>query len=179
MTQIARIYGGSFYELAAEEGLTELLLEQMQEVNGLFLQYPDYLKLLSQPSVSKAERRKLLEQTFGNEVEKYLLNFLKLLCDRGFLGEFEGCCREFEQRYNKAHNIAAAKVTSAVALREEQKNALKKALEERSGKRVQLVCQVDPLVLAGVKVEMDGKMLDGTVKRNLADFSKKINELIV
>ena len=35
-----------------------------------------------------------------------LVNFLKLLCERGILGEYAGCCEEFTRRYNVDHNIA-------------------------------------------------------------------------
>ena len=61
MTQTARIYGGSLYDLAVEEKLTETILEQMEEVRTLFWDNPDYVRLLSEPSIPKGERTKLIE----------------------------------------------------------------------------------------------------------------------
>ena len=138
MTQIARLYGGSMYDLAAEEQLTDTVLEQMQTIRQLFRENPDYVKLLSEPSIPKEERTKLLDTAFGTEAERYLVNFLKLLCERGILGEYSGCCEEFIRRYNVDHNIATAVVTSAVALTDEQMAALKDKLEKISGKTVTL-----------------------------------------
>ena len=46
MTQTARLYGGSMYELAAEEQLTGIILEQMQMIRKLFRENPEYVKLL-------------------------------------------------------------------------------------------------------------------------------------
>ena len=106
MTQIARLYGSSMYDLAAEEQLTDTVLEQMQTIRQLFRENPDYVKLLSEPSIPKEERTKLLDTAFGTEAERYLVNFLKLLCERGILGEYSGCCEEFTRRYNVDHNIA-------------------------------------------------------------------------
>ena len=100
MTQIARLYGSSMYDLAAEEQLTDTVLEQMQTIRQLFRENPDYVKLLSEPSIPKEERTKLLDTAFGTEAERYLVNFLKLLCERGILGEYSGCCEEFTRRYN-------------------------------------------------------------------------------
>ncbi len=85
MTQIARLYGSSMYDLAAEEQLTDTVLEQMQTIRQLFRENPDYVKLLSEPSIPKEERTKLLDTAFGTEAERYLVNFLKLLCERGIL----------------------------------------------------------------------------------------------
>ena len=179
MTQIARLYGGSMYELAAQEQLTDTVLEQMQVIRQLFRENPDYVRLLSEPSIPKEERADLLETAFGNEAERYLVNFLKLLCDRGILGDYAGCCEEYTRRYNADHNIATAVVTSAVALSDEQMAALKDKLEKISGKTVSLTQKKDPTVLAGLRVELVGKQLDGTVKSRLDGLSRKLNELII
>ena len=53
MTQYARLYGGSLYDLAAEENLTDAIGEQMKEIRNLFRENPDYVKLLCEPSVPK------------------------------------------------------------------------------------------------------------------------------
>ena len=50
MTQTARLYGGSMYELAAEEQLAGIILEQMQMIRELFRENPDYVKLLTKQS---------------------------------------------------------------------------------------------------------------------------------
>lgn len=179
MTEYARVYGGSLYELAAEEQLTEKIKDEMLEIQGLFDENPDYIKLLSEPSVKKEERTKLIEDAFGNQAERYLVSFMKILCERGILNEYEGCTREFVRRYNADHNIAEAVVTSAVALNDEQLSALKSKLEKVSGKNISIVQKLDTSVLAGIKVELEGKMLDGTVTGRMSDISKKLNEIIM
>ena len=179
MTAIARLYGGSLYDLAAEEGLTEVLMQQTEEVRKLFRENPDYVKLLAEPSIPKKERTDLIEKAFGTQIERYLLNFLKLLCERNILNEYAGCCDEYVRRYNADHNIAEGLVTSAVALSEEQMSALKEKLEKISGKRVCLTQHTDPSVLAGLRVELEGKQLDGTVQGRLSGISKKLNEVMI
>ena len=93
--------------------------------------------------------------------------------------EYAGCCEEFTRRYNADHNIAEAVVTSAVTLSGEQMAALKAKLEKISGKTVSLIQKKDPTVLAGLRVELEGKQLDGTVQGRLSGISRKLNELIV
>ena len=55
-------------------------------------------------------------------------------------------------------------MTSAASLSKEQEELLKKKLETMSGKTVVMELKTDPSVLAGVRVELDGKLFDGTVK---------------
>ena len=171
MTEYARVYGGSLYDLASEEKLTDAILEQMQEVKAIFRENPEYLKLLSEPSVKKEERTDLIEKAFGADAERYLVNFLKILCERNLLREYEGCTEEFTKRYNADHGIAEAVVTSAVELTEEKKKV--------SGKTVSLVTKVNPAVVAGLKVEIEGTEIDGTVSGRLNEISKRLNDTIL
>ena len=179
MTQYARVYGGSLYDLATEEQFADIIKGEMLAIKDLFRENPDYLKLLCEPSIKADERKKLIEEAFGNQVQRYLVNFIKMLCERNLLREYEGCCEEYVQRYNADHNIAEAVVTSAVALSDTQLSALKDKLETVSGKKISLQAKVDPAVLAGLKVELEGKQLDGTVQGRLSGMSKKLNETIV
>ena len=179
MTQTARLYGGSLYELAAEEKLTDTIMEQMQEIRKIFRENPDYMKLLCEPSLPKKERTGLVEEAFGSQAERYLVNFIKLLCERNILMEYAGCCDEFVRRFNADHNIAEAVVTSAVALSEDQMKALKERLEKLSGKKVSLVQKRDASVVAGLKVELEGKLLDGTVKSRLSGISRRMKETVI
>ena len=167
------------YELAAGEGLADVLLEQIGEVRKIFRQNPDYVRLLAEPSIPKKERTELIEAAFGSQAERYLLNFLKLLCERGILNEYAGCCDEFVRRYNADHNIAEAAVTSAVKLSGEQMSALQKKLEQLTGKQIRLTQITDASVLGGLRVELEGRQLDGTVKGRLSGISRKLNEVMV
>ena len=179
MTEHARVYGGSLYDLASEEKLTDAILGQMQEIKEIFRDNPDYLKLLSEPSVKKEERTELIEKAFGAEAERYLVNFLKILCERNILREYEGCVEEFTKRYNADHGIVEALVTSAVDITADQKEALKAKLEKVSGKKISLTTKIDPTILAGIKVELEGVELDGTVSGRLNDISKKLSNTII
>ncbi|MDO5337707.1 MAG: ATP synthase F1 subunit delta [Eubacteriales bacterium] len=179
MTQTARLYGGSLYDLAAEEQLTEEIMQQMQEIRKIFRKYPKYLHLLKEPSIPKEERKRMIEAAFGTQAERYLVSFLKLLCDKGILSEYAGCCDEFTRRYNTDHGIAEAVVTSAVALSKEQMAALKRKLEKASGKKIVLVQRRDPSILAGLRVELEGKQMDGTIQGRLSGISRKLDEIIV
>lgn len=179
MTERAVIYGGSLYDLAVEEGRAGQILEELTEVFKLFRENPDYLTLLLEPSIKKDKRLELIEEAFGSSCDRYLVNFLKLLCERGLLREFEGCRETFIKRYNRDNNISEALVTSAVALTEQQLAALREKLEKNTGRKIDIKTKVDASVLAGLKVEIDGKQYDGTVSTRLESIHRKLSETII
>ena len=179
MTQAAKVYGGSLYDLAAEEKLDGQIMEQMNEIRQIFRENPKYLRLLGEPAIPQEERLKLLDDAFKDQIEPYLLNFLKILCEKKIMREYAGCCDEFTRRYNVEHGITEAVVTAAVKLNSEQMEALKNKLEKVSGKKIHLIQKTDPTVLAGLRVEMEGRQLDGTVQGRISDISKKLNDIVV
>ena len=179
MTERAGIYGGSLYDLAAEENLTETIKDQLLELKAIFRENPQYLRLLGEPAIKRQERLDLIDKALGESCEKYLINFIKLLCERGLLGEFEGCCETFVKRFNADNNIAEAVVTSAVKLSDAQLSALKSKLETKSGKKISLTQKLDPKVLAGIKVELEGVQLDGTLSGRLSGIGRKIEEAVL
>ena len=89
MTETARLYGGSLFQLAAEEGQDTQILAELDTVAALFKGSPEYLRLLSTPSLPKKERTGLLDEALRGQVHPYLLNFFKLLCDEGLLPQVE------------------------------------------------------------------------------------------
>ncbi|MCI5649940.1 MAG: ATP synthase F1 subunit delta [Fusicatenibacter sp.] len=179
MTETARLYGGSLYELAAGEQLSDTILEQMKQIRILFRENPDYLRLLGEPSIPKDERLGLIETAFGNQAERYLVSFIKLLCEKNLLMEYGGCCEEYVKRYNADHNIAEAVVTSAVPLTSRQLEDLRAKLEKISGKKISLIEKTDSSIIAGLKVELEGVHLDGTIQGRLAGITRRLNETVV
>ena len=145
MTETARMYGGSLYDLAAEEGLETRILGELDEAVALFKASPEYLHLLSTPSILKKERCGLLDEALRDRVHLYVLNFLKILCEKGTLRELPGCARAYRVRYNQAHGILEAAATTAVAMTEQQVKSLHEKLEKLTGKTIDLKTKVDGL----------------------------------
>ena len=174
MTETAKMYGGSLYDLAAEEGLETRILGELDEVQQLLKQNPDYLRLLSTPSIPKKERCGLLDEALRGQVHLYVLNFLKILCEKGTLQELSGCARAYRIRYNQAHGILEATAISAVPLTEQQRAALHAKLESLTGKTIDLKTKVDAKVLGGIRLDIEGTELDGTVQNRLASLRQDI-----
>ncbi len=67
-------------------------------------------------------------------------------------------------------------VVSAVALREEEKTSLKKALQKLVGHPVQLSCAVDPTVIAGIRITIGDWIVDTTFKNQLQTIAHVLGE---
>jgi ATP synthase F1 delta subunit len=179
MSKAGDLYGQSLYDLAAEENLTDDILGEMEAVKGIFAENPDYVALLSEPSVPRNERLKLVDEAFAASLTAYHLNFIKILIEKGLVREYSACYRRFRKSYNEQHGIAEALVTTAVALDGAQLKLLEEKLEKISGKKVLLKQKTDPDLLGGVRVDLEGQLFDGSVKGRLSELRKKVDETVI
>jgi len=106
-------------------------------------------------------------------------DFLKLLCDKGYIGEIKGCANQYKKMYNKDNGIVEATVTSASNLSDEQKNALLQKLIRMSGKKVDVTYYVNPALIGGIRLDMDGKRYDGTAKERIDAIGNIIKETVI
>lgn len=163
MTAAQKEYGGALYELAAEEACEDQILEGLRLAQQMFRENPDYTKLLIQPAIRKEDRLALLDQAFGGSVQPYVVNFLKILCERRALSDLDGCVEEFCAKLYQARGILPVTAVSAVPLTQQQIQLLKEKLAKTTGKDILLKNKVDETLGGGLKVEYEGKELDGSV----------------
>lgn len=167
MTQVGSVYGEALYTLALEEGLTGAIGAELTVLQQSFAQEPDFIRLLSSPNLSKQERIRILDETLRGKVHEYVLNFLKILTEKGYVKHFGHCCTAYEELYNHDNGILPVTAITAVALSAEQAEKLTGKLSRITGKQIKLQNRIDPAVYGGVRLDYDGKRLDDTVSHRL------------
>ena len=167
MTEVGSVYGESLYELAKDESLAKLIGEQLAVLQEAFRQEPDFIRLLSSPNLTKAERCQILDQSFRSMVHPYLLNFLKILTEKSYIRYFSDCCDAYTARYNQDNGILIVTAVTAVALTQVQKDKLTQKLSRITGKQIALKNRIDSAVLGGMRLDYDGQRLDDTVSHRM------------
>ena len=167
MTQAGSVYGEALYSLALEENRTGRILEELNVLNQCLTDEPEFIRLLSSPNLSKQERCAVLDDSFRGKVHAYVLNFMKILTEKGYMKHFSDCCKAFENHYNLDNGILPVTAITAVALTGAQAEKLSEKLSRVTGKQVKLLQKVDPSVLGGVRLDYDGKRLDDTVSHRM------------
>ena len=167
MTEVGNVYGESLYELAKEENATKLIGQQLAVLQASFRQEPDFIRLLSSPNLTKAERCQILDDSFRGKVHPYLLNFMKILTEKGYMRYFSDCCDAFTEHYDQDNGILRVSAVTAVALSPEQTEKLTRKLNQITGKEIVLRNRINPAVLGGIRLDYDGQRLDDTVSHRL------------
>ena len=179
MTQIGSVYGEAIYQLAREEHISEQLLQQLRALEEAFSGEPDFVKLLSSPNLTKEERLEIVERSFRGKIHDYLLNFMKILTEKGYMRFFGDCVSCFTELYNRDNGILSVTAVTAVPLADAQKQKLTEKLASITGKRIQLCNRGNPAGLGGIRLAYDGKRVDDTVAHRLDSIRALLNNTVL
>lgn len=161
------VYGQALYTLVQEENVSDAVFRQLQLLRQCFDEEPEYLELLSCVAVSKPERCRLLDESMGNVLHPYLMNFLKILAENGRIRDFSQCYDSYRQCYYRDKRILPVTAVTALPLSPAQAQRLNEKLTSITGKNILLSNKVDAGLLGGMRLEYDGKQLEDTISHRL------------
>ena len=175
MTTTSREYAEALFELAVQGGVTKETSEGLETVVSALLQQPDYRALLASPAIGKEERLAALDTAFRGKIPEILLAILRMMVSRGHVSALTGMARDYEELARGYRGESVAVVTSAVPLKEAETVALRAKLEKKLGRKIILRCAVNPALIGGVRVEVDGRVIDGSIRNKLDEIKEVMN----
>ena len=176
MSTVAREYAEALFILACEENAEQEIGDSLSSVCKIFDGSSEYRELLSSPAIPVPERAAIIDEAFRGSLPEHTVSFLQLLSENGRMELISECAAEYRKLSEGKRARTEATVISAVSLTDEEIAALKAKLEKISGKTVSLTLRVDADILGGVIVEMDGKVMDGSVRHRLQELKEVINK---
>lgn len=179
MTQVGSVYGEALYTLALEENLSSEIFCELLALDQSFQQEPDFIRLLSSSNLSKPQRCQILDDSFRGKIQPYVLNFMKILAEKGYMKHFSDCRKAFESHYNLDNGILPVTAVTAVAMDCDQRDRLTDRLSRITEKQVKLENRIDPSCLGGVRLDYDGKQLDDTVSHRLDAVRKMLQNTVL
>lgn len=174
MVQTEREYGEALFSLALEESCVKEYLEALSSVRQVLCDNPDYIEFLASPAIPMSERRIAIEQAFCGMPE-YVVSFIQLLCESSKIRYIFGCIEEFDRLATSALGRTAAEIYSAVALSDDQKKKVCERIERLTDKSVDPIYIIDESLIGGIKIEVDGMTLDGSLKHRLSEIKDVMN----
>lgn len=176
INQIDRLYAQSLLDLAQQksEQAADSVAETMEALRQLCEQTPDFLKLVSTPTVSHEDRRAALERIFSKSVDELVYRFLQVLNDKDRLSHLPSICRAFVQLHAESKGIVEVEAHVAVSLGESQASQVAENLGQSLGKTVNLKQSVDPALIGGLKLRVGDRLVDGSVATQLKLMREKM-----
>ena len=167
MKNMSKEYALALFMLAKEENKEHEYFEALGIISEVFKDNPEYIDFLSSPRINKKERMAAVKAAFAEHIPDNVISFILLLSEEGQIDNFDDCNEEYRILMLRDNHISEAKVRSAVELSDEEKDKLHEKLEKISGHPVIMEYEVDSGLLGGMIVDLDGKVMDGSLRSRL------------
>ena len=185
MAQLSNRYAAAIFQLALARGDQEGAEGGLRESLNQALMLRDVMKeeecqtILTHPRISGTEKKSFLDEAFKNHVNVNLMGLLYLVVDKGREEFIVPILNEFIDMANTQLRKATALVVSAYPLKNEQRDQLAALLSRKLDKQVEIDVKVNPSVIGGLYIQVDGRYIDRTVKTRLLDLKEEMHEVTV
>lgn len=172
-TKAAQRYAKALLGVADETDSVESVLEDVNLINNTLEGSRDLVMFLRSPIVKYDDKSAVLEEIFEGKVQEVTSRFLKLLARKSRIYLLDQVVRAFIQQYNEYANILEVDLHTARELTDTQQGELQKALEEKTGKEIDMTIILDESLMGGVAVRIGDTVIDGTIKHMLEELEQK------
>lgn len=172
---IPRRYAKALYKYAVENGDSQEIYELLKKLSFRYTAIDELKRAVLNPKISDEEKGAYMLKLVGGKPGSSLDNFL-LMCVRNNRAEYlQKISLAYVDLYREAHEIAHVVITTAAPMPDAEINAIIEIVKKRLGaKTLEIQQQVDPELIGGFVVKINGLVLDASVKRELNDLRLKL-----
>jgi F-type H+-transporting ATPase subunit delta len=167
-TRVAHRYAQALYELATAEGLEGQLGEQLAQLEALWESIPELPKFLAHPLIAARDKEEFIKQTLADFLHPYLVNLLCLLVRKKRVLLLPEIWREFLKAAEEQGQLVYILLRVARPVPAEELDRLRERLQEVLHRRVAMVVEEAPELLAGAELVIKGRRLDASLRGRLA-----------
>ncbi|MBI5214420.1 MAG: F0F1 ATP synthase subunit delta [Ignavibacteriae bacterium] len=172
-TRAAYRYALALLGVAEEIKQLDAVSNDFVLMDAVINQTREFLLFLKSPVINKEKKKRVLDEVFSGKVSKTTSVFLQLMTTKNR----ENILPEIIQQFNKLRDerlgILNTEVRSAVAISNEQQQAIIEQLKQRTGKNIRLKMKQDPSIIGGFTVQYEDTVVDGSVRRQLEVLAER------
>lgn len=171
----ARRYARALLDVAVEKKSAEPIRGELAAMVALIAAHPDLAQVLAHPAVSAERKRKVVGAVAAAaHASELMTRLLTIMGERDRLSLLPMVSAAYAKLWNAQRGVVAAEAVSATPLDETETRAVATALAAASGRKVDLSTRVDPRLLGGMLVNMEGRTYDGSVRARLVALRRTL-----
>jgi len=155
------------FELATLADVVDAVDADLTSVTKAVRGHVDLHQALTDTSLPVEKKRDILRAIFGESVTPEALAIVTLMVERGQTDALADLARTFSETAEERRGVVVVEVTTAIELNEALRAKLVKQLTDAIGRPVSLRERVDQSILGGIRINVAGRVLDGTVTSQL------------
>ena len=129
---------------------------------------------LTNPSVAAERRIEAFETSLDTNVQPEARNLARMLIERNRTMLIPDISDMFAAQLRAERGIAVAEVTTAEQLNDAEWDFIRQKLETMTGKKVEMVMNIDPDIIGGIIIRIGDQVIDGSVRNKLEKMRSRL-----
>jgi len=172
--RLAQRYAKSLIDISTDLKQLDVVHEDILFFNSVVKKSHEFVLMLESPIINPDKKYKVISAITKGNISKVTDAFIKLLCNKNREANLPGIIASFVEQFNTIRGLHTAKLTTATTITKELINSfVSKIKASTSYDHVQLETVVDDKIIGGFILEMEGKLIDNSIRRNLHDVQKQ------
>lgn len=172
--RLAQRYAKSLVDIATDLNQLDEVHEDINFLNSVVKKSREFVLMLKSPIINPDKKYKVIRAITKGNISKITDAFIKLLCNKNREANLPLVLTTFVEQYNTIRGLHNAKLTTATSISKGLINSfVSKIKASTSYEHVQLETVVDDKIIGGFILEMEGKLIDNSIRRNLHDVKKQ------
>ncbi len=172
--EVIQGYAEALFRIVRAEGELDRVEDELFRFGKLLDTHHELKQALSDQSIDRAQRTKVLEELLADKVSPHTLGLLAFVVEQGRARQLPQILEQLTALAAEARQSVVAEVRSAVPLDDNQRKQLAGALSKATGKKVEIKSLVDPSVVGGVVAKVGDTVIDGSVRRRLEQLKEQV-----
>jgi F-type H+-transporting ATPase subunit delta len=173
--ELTRNYAEALLNASGDQA--DAVVEELEEIHKDVLEaQPRFASILASPSVSIADKDRILVDAFEGKALPTVVQFLRVLNRHGRLGMLTSVTKQARATLDRRQNRKPVTVRSAVPLDEGQQAALRARLASMVHATPVITLEVDPSLIGGLVVQVGDDVYDASVRTRLERLRGRLIE---
>lgn len=172
--RVVRRYASGLYAAAARYDAVDAVQRDLSLVRRVVHENPRLRETLMGAVAPAAPKKRVLAALFQERVNPVTLVFLQVLVDHRREEVIESVEIAFRAIADERRGLARATLISAVPLTGDEMEAARARLETIAGRRVEVQQKLDASLIGGLVVRIGDRLIDGSVRGQLARIGKSL-----
>lgn len=174
LANTAKKYAEALFEVTENLNTTNSVIDDVNLISDTFCENSELRTFMSNPIIKLEDKKDVIKQIFEGKVSETAINLLYLLADNSRFDAISEIKNAYTELNNQKQNLMTVKAVTAVEMKDYLKEKLKRKLEEKLSKQVEIEYSIDPEIVGGMIVEIDGKTIDNSVVTKLKNIKKQL-----
>ena len=171
---LSRRYARALFQLAVEGAREERVGEEISRYAEVYTTSALVRVVSNRALAARARKNVALEVARSLGLSSLTINFLSLLADRDRVAILPSIASRYRRLLDEAKGRVEARLVAASPLGQDMMERVRAALHAISGKEVILHEETDPALIGGVRVELEGRVYDGSVRTQLEKMRERM-----